>query len=106
MTFGQRLKFLREKSNLSQTGLGKILNVSQQTISQYENNQRTVPSEFIVDVANFFKVSSDYLLGIPESENKNLLILSVDDPQIRDSIESYAAYLTRQRINESHKKRE
>jgi len=106
MSFGKRLKNLREKFDISQAGLGKILNVSQQTISQYENDQRTVPLEFIVDVAGFFNVSSDYLLGIAETKNNNLLILTVEDPKIRESIENFAEFMVQQRKNESPKKRE
>jgi len=106
MSFGKRLKNLREKFDISQAGLGKILNVSQQTISQYENDQRTVPLEFIVDVAGFFNVSSDYLLGIAETKNTKLLILTVEDPKIRESIENFAEFMVQQRKNESPKKRE
>lgn len=65
MKFGNRLKQLREEKDLKQDELGKILNVSRQSISNYENGLRFPnDEEFLVKLANFFDVSLDYLLGI------------------------------------------
>ncbi|HBG6421636.1 TPA: helix-turn-helix domain-containing protein [Clostridioides difficile] len=61
--FGERLKKLRIKFGLKQHELAEILNVSQSTIGMYENDQRTPPAESIVKLAEYFNVTTDYLLG-------------------------------------------
>ncbi|HIE4788150.1 TPA: helix-turn-helix domain-containing protein [Clostridioides difficile] len=60
---GEKLKQLRIKNNLKQHELAEILNVSQSTIGMYENDQRTPPAESIVKLAEYFNVTTDYLLG-------------------------------------------
>lgn len=72
--FSERLKKLRNEKRLSQKELAKELNMSQQTIAKWENNQSTPNPEMIVKIANFFDVSTDYLLGrtnedIPTNKN-------------------------------------
>ena len=63
MTFSVRLRQLREEKNLTQTELGKIFNLSKQTISSYENGGSTPGQETLKRLADFFGVSTDYLLG-------------------------------------------
>lgn len=59
-----RLLQLREKRHLSQQELGKILGVSQQQLSKYESGQSLMHSDFIIQCAEFFSVTTDYLLGV------------------------------------------
>ena len=59
-----RLLRLREKRHLSQQELGKILGVSQQQLSKYESGQSLMHSDFIIQCAEFFSVTTDYLLGV------------------------------------------
>lgn len=61
MTF--RLKELREARHLSQVRLAMELNLSQNSISQYENREREAGYETLVAMADYFQVSLDYLLG-------------------------------------------
>ena len=66
-----RIKELRESiPNLSQTKLGKKLNVHQTAISQWETGRTTPDIETSKALANFFGVSLDYLLG-NDTENSN-----------------------------------
>lgn len=65
--FGERLKELRIKFGLKQYELAEILDVSQSTIGMYENDQRTPPSESIVKLAEYFNVTTDYLLGFAKT---------------------------------------
>lgn len=62
MSFGIRLKTLREEVGLTQEELGKIINVSKPTISRYESNSNEPNSEILKKLASFFKVSIDYIL--------------------------------------------
>jgi len=62
-TFGDRLRFLREEKKMVQKEIGGLLGVSESTVGKYENNQRTPSPEAILKLADFFHVSTDYLLG-------------------------------------------
>lgn len=61
-TFGQRLKKLREQKNLSQEELAHLFNLSQSTIAYYELDKKEPSKKTIVKLANFFNVTTDYLL--------------------------------------------
>ena len=61
--FPERLRFLREQKNLTQPELGKIFNLSKQTISAYENGDTSPPIDTVVLFADFFGVTTDFLLG-------------------------------------------
>lgn len=62
-TFGSRLKALRQSKGLTGVELGEILNVSNKTISTWENNTREPNQEMTTTIAEYFNVSTDYLLG-------------------------------------------
>ncbi|MGJ0908831.1 helix-turn-helix domain-containing protein [Clostridium botulinum] len=71
--FGDRLKELREEKDLTQEELGKLLNVSRQTVSGYEAENIEPNINNLVKLANIFSVSLDYLLGrTKERYNLNL----------------------------------
>lgn len=61
--FPQRLKELRTAKNISQEELGKHLNLRDSTISQYESGKRTPDYSTLLKIADFFGVTTDYLLG-------------------------------------------
>ncbi|MCL2255699.1 MAG: helix-turn-helix domain-containing protein [Firmicutes bacterium] len=62
--FAIRLKELRNESGLSSKELGKLVGVSDASIIRWENNQSTVLAIHIINLAKFFDVSADYLLGL------------------------------------------
>lgn len=70
MTF--RLKELRENKHLSQIRLAMDLNLSQNSISRYENLEREAGYETLVMIADYFNVSLDYLLGRTDNPDMNL----------------------------------
>ena len=62
MTFGKRLRALREEKNMSQIELSKQLKITSQALSQYELGKR-MPDTFMLEkLADFFDVTIDYLL--------------------------------------------
>ena len=61
--FGQNLKNLRTSKNLSQSKLGKILGISSSTIGMYEQGRRFPDQTTLTKIADYFDVSTDYLLG-------------------------------------------
>lgn len=64
-----RLKELRIDKNLSQAKLAELFNISQQAVSHYEKGVRDIDSALLKNLANFFNVSTDYLLGISDIKN-------------------------------------
>lgn len=69
-TFSARLRTLREESKLTQVQLAEALNVSRGSISFYENGDRVPDIQFLEDVARYFEVSSDFLLGHTDVRNE------------------------------------
>lgn len=66
--FGIRLRLLREKRNISQVTLSTYLGMAQESLSSYER-QKTNPSiDVLKNIADFFNVSADYLLGLDDQE--------------------------------------
>lgn len=63
MQLGQRLKYLRLQKNMTQEQLAEIIGISRSALSMYELNEREPDIETIVKFADFFQVSTDYLLG-------------------------------------------
>ena len=61
--FGELIAELRQDRGLTQKQLGKILSVSTGTISNYENGVHYPDLEKLVTLADYFQVSTDYLLG-------------------------------------------
>lgn len=60
--FGERLKQLRDEKGMSQEELAAILNVTQQTVNNYENNKREPKQEMLCKIAEYFSVSIDWLV--------------------------------------------
>lgn len=67
MNFGTRLRSLREERNLSQEKFGKVFSMKKSRISQYELGKRQPDHQALVQFAEFFGVSVDYLLGRTDS---------------------------------------
>lgn len=57
-----RLKELRKQRHISQVKMAMDLNVSQNTISRYENGEREAGYDMLIRIADYFDVSVDYLL--------------------------------------------
>lgn len=69
MTFGKRLRFLRKRRNLTQKDLADRFNVGESTIGMYERDEREPSFEFVKQLADFFNVTTDYLLGRTDDPN-------------------------------------
>ncbi len=61
-----RLKDLREDADIKQKELAEYLHIKQNTYSQYENGQRQLPIEVLIKLAKYYKVSTDYILGLSD----------------------------------------
>lgn len=86
MLLGKRIKELRKKNNLTQTELGKLVNVTKVSICCYENGTRTPTLDTLVDLANVFKVNVNELIGYNKyivSDNNSNYGLSMADEEIQ-----------------------
>ena len=70
LTLGERIRNLREDADMNQTQLGEAVNMTQRKISYIECGKYEPSVEDIVAFCHFFKVSADYLLGIPDKYRK------------------------------------
>lgn len=59
----QRLRDLREDADLNQTEVAKLLFTSQTVYSRYERGVLTIPVEHLIILADYYGVSTDYILG-------------------------------------------
>lgn len=102
--FGLRLKQLREQKNMLQKDLAEILNNTQQTISLYESGKREPDYETLKNIASYFNVSIDYLLGHTDDPSPHPKINTIaahrtDDimselpPEARKSVEEFIHYV-------------
>ena len=60
-TIGSRLKELRATTGKSQDNLSKMYSCNQSTLNRYENNQTDPPCRVLLQYADYFDVSMDYL---------------------------------------------
>lgn len=61
------LPFLfREAKGFTQKQLAKLLNINSVTYLHYEKEQREPPLALLADLANFYGVSTDFLLGLTD----------------------------------------
>lgn len=74
--FGNKLRNLRQKNNISQENLGKILGISKGMLSSYESSMRMPTYGNLIKLALYFNVTTDYLLGIERDTNINNMNLS------------------------------
>ena len=68
-----RIKQLRLSFNLNQVEFANKLSITKQTVSNWENNNIMPSIEMLVKIADFFNVTTDYLLG---RDNKKLIDVS------------------------------
>ena len=66
MDYMQRLRDLREDFDKTQAEIAKLLGTSQQYYGKYESGERPLPIDRLYILCDYYKVSADYILGLPE----------------------------------------
>ena len=79
--FSERLVSLRKKKGLSQVALAERIGISGQVVSQYERGVTRPDLEILTRIADFFNVSSDYLLG---KTNVTVRLVNEDELNVLD----------------------
>lgn len=93
--FADNLRKIRIEKGISQEQLGEVINVSRQSISKYESGYAEPNYDRLIAIANFFEVSTDYLLmsklDVDTSKRKSdrITVISKLDTLGVDGIASY-----------------
>lgn len=69
--FANRIKYLRQTRELNQVQLAERLGVTKQSISNWENDNIMPSVEMLGKIADFFNVSTDYLIGRNEKKHSD-----------------------------------
>jgi transcriptional regulator with XRE-family HTH domain len=88
--FAERLKLLRTSKKLGQEELAKLVGIERSSISSYENMTRFPSIEVLISIADFFCVSTDYLVGVenkvPVQYISGLRMTSLEAKRFKDSL--------------------
>lgn len=112
MTLGERIAYLRDRRGLSQAALAKKLNVGASTLGMWETNRRKPSPEIIVQLADFFGVTTDYLLGRPAPDDGLTVAAHLADdyeslPEIQKrEVQEYIKFKTAQYRKEHQDKKD
>ncbi len=77
--FGNRLRTLRLKANMTQGQLAKKLNLTKSVISAYETELRLPSYDVLIGIAKIYNVSTDFLLGLERKQEMDLSGLTQDE---------------------------
>lgn len=67
----QRLRDLREDKDMKQADVAQILGIVQTVYSRYERGFQNIPLEHLIKLADFYNVSTDYILGRTNNQKIN-----------------------------------
>lgn len=79
VNFGEKLRKLRTEAGMTQTDLAKRLNITKSVVSYYELQERTPSPDVLIQLADIFHVSTDYLLGINHKKMIDVSDLGEED---------------------------
>ena len=77
--FGNRLRTLRLKANMTQGQLAKKLNLTKSVISAYETDLRLPSYDVLIGIAKIYNVSTDFLLGLERKQEMDLSGLTQEE---------------------------
>jgi len=66
----QRIRDLREDSELSQMKIAEILGMHKTTYARYQTGEREIPFNIAISLAKYYSVSLDYLAGLTNKKNR------------------------------------
>lgn len=79
---GYRISELRKQAGMSQFQLAKVLNIATSTLGMYETGKREPSLKVMNRIANYFNVTTDYLLGRPDKKDDNTKTADIDDDDV------------------------
>lgn len=84
-----RIKALREQKGLTQTDLSNQLGITRSSVNAWEMGISVPSTQYIVELAHIFKVSTDYLLCVDTSATISVAGLTEKDIQLVHSLISH-----------------
>ena len=95
-----RIRELRKESDLTQEALSKLIGTTQQAISKMENGSYAIPSDLLIELAKFFNVTADYIIGLSDIKRDSLC-----QTQVNQEMDSYYNIILRYKnLNATNKK--
>ncbi len=70
MNYITRIRSVREDKDLTQQEVAALLGTSQTMYARYERGANEMPIHHLIKLAQFYDVTTDYLLGLPEKRGK------------------------------------
>ena len=83
------IKELRERAGLSQAALAKKVGVTRSAVNAWEIGLSIPTTQYVAELAQFFHVSSDYILGLDKTESVYIGNLSTEEKRILYSLLNY-----------------
>lgn len=84
-----RIKNLREQNGYTQTHLAKYLGITRSSVNAWEMGISVPSTQYVVELAQFFKVSTDFLLGVSDTATISVAGLSDEDIELIQKIISH-----------------
>lgn len=78
----ERIKYLREQKGMTQADLAKQLGITRSSVNAWEMGISVPSTQYIVELSNIFKVSTDYLLGVERSSSISVAGLTEKDVRL------------------------
>ena len=81
-----KIKFLREQLGFTQSDLAKKLGITRSSVNAWEMGISVPSTQYVVELAGIFKVSTDYLLGVQNTASVSVDGLSETDVQLVNAV--------------------
>lgn len=104
-TFGDRLRNLRNSRNLHQSQLGELLGLSPSAIGSYERNLREPAYKHLVQIADLFNVSVDYLLCRTHEPLTIEEFSKIESRELQQLLNDYSVFIDRYKLQGPDKER-
>lgn len=86
---GEQIRFLRDRAGISQSELSKKLGVTRSSVNAWESGLSAPTAVYLIDLAKFFHVSTDFLLGLTTEHEINLSNFTEEEIKIIYSLIRY-----------------
>lgn len=81
-----RIKSLREQQNKTQSELARQLGITRSSVNAWEMGISVPSTQYVVELAHIFKVSTDYLLGVDATSSINVAGLNEKDVEVINAL--------------------
>ena len=83
-TFSKRLKKLRKKKSVTLDELARAIDTTKTTLSRYENEKREPKMDMVKRIADYFNVTTDYLIGSTDEKKSadKIKAAIANDPEL------------------------